>query len=41
MTWQHTNIDGEYNFKELFYNGEMSTFEFERIKDLEIKYDVA
>lgn len=36
MTWQHINIHGEYNFQELFNNGEMSTF-----KDLEIKYDVA
>ncbi len=41
MTWQHINIHGEYIFQELFNNGEMSTFEFERIKDLEIKYDVA
>jgi hypothetical protein len=41
MTWQHINVHMEYNFQELFNNGEMSTFEFERIKDLEIKSDVA
>lgn len=41
MTWQHINIHGEYNFKKIFHEGEISTFEFEKIKDLDINYDVA
>jgi TnpA family transposase len=41
MTWQHINIHGEYNFQKLFHNGEMNSFEFDKIKDLEISFDVA
>lgn len=37
MTWQHINIHGEYNFQKLFSDGEKKTFEFERIRELDIE----
>ncbi|UII79557.1 Tn3 family transposase [Flagellimonas sp. CMM7] len=36
MTWQHINIHGEYNFQRLFSDGEKSSLEFEKIKQLNI-----
>ncbi len=36
MTWQHINIHGEYDFEVLFNNGEVSSFEFDKIRSLQI-----
>ncbi|MEQ8879793.1 MAG: Tn3 family transposase, partial [Cyclobacteriaceae bacterium] len=36
MTWQHINIHGEYDFEVLFNKGEVSSFEFDKIRSLQI-----
>lgn len=36
MTWQHINIHGEYDFENLFDNGEISSFEFDKIRSLQV-----